>query len=794
MTDSFPSLFLLSPLPSSDREVQPNDRFIVIASDGVFEFLTNQMVADMLARYSDPLDACKAVATASYNMWLQYEVRTDDISIIALYIDGISKVGFGTTSSFFDSKAGPVAQIEHMEARPVRRVMSREKRKHMIQLKDDDDEDTEPLSEADVKELLIPKNEAEEQTILSAMKTNFLFQHLNVQQRNSVISVMKPVDVKKGDWIIRQGDAGDKFYIVDTGRYEVRVKPPNAAPSESESSSPGNRGALTDEEMERIAGNVVHVYESGVDQHPGFGELSLMYGKPRAASVIALTDGKLWSLDRRIFRKVVLRPKDFRREIIRTLKKVELLKCLNITQLQRLTDLLNEKTFKAGEMIIRQGEQGFTFYLIETGHCECSINSPDGGPPKVVMQLRDHNYFGERALLESKPRAANVTAVTDTKVLYIEKAAFEEVLGPLAQIIDEDRARREAIAASELSMPKTFADVQLQAVVSVDSLGPLLLGAFNSELCNLTCRTFLVTDVVKGSMTDSVARYLETAKLLQQSSQSHEKSTLIPSFLCSFKQSNAIHLVFESPVIADLSAFIRTHSTEFMENDGYLTYCFACIVSALERLHDNHIIYRAVQPETIYLDASGHVVLMDYRFCKLGLYGSNKTFTICGASDYLAPEQISQIGHSYPVDLWGMGVLLYELSVGSHPFSSSTEVATYNKISSFGTKSFPTLKFPDSFSNDIKSLINQLLVPTPEARIGAGLNGFHSLKKHAFFRSFSQWETIHQTAQSPVAAMARKELAELLQEKLDDSLVRQFDAPTDPQVVGDLAWLKNLEL
>jgi hypothetical protein len=40
----------------------------------VFEFLTNQMVADMLAQYSDPLDACKAIATASYNMWLQYEV------------------------------------------------------------------------------------------------------------------------------------------------------------------------------------------------------------------------------------------------------------------------------------------------------------------------------------------------------------------------------------------------------------------------------------------------------------------------------------------------------------------------------------------------------------------------------------------------------------------------------------------------------------------------------------------------------------------------------------------------
>lgn len=259
----------------------------MIASDGVFEFLTNQMVADMLSRFSDPLDACKAVVTAAYNMWLQYEVRTDDISIIALYIDNISKVmGFGTSSSFFENKAGHSAQIEQMEARPVRRVISREKRKHMIALKDDDEGDTEPLSEADTKELLIPKSEAEEQTILSAMRTNFLFQHLNTTQRTAVVSVMKPVDVHQGDWIIRQGDAGDKFYIVDHGRYEVRVKPPGqtptSPPSTDGSSDNGhsggyqNRFLLSDEEVERIAGNVVHVYESGVDQHPGFGELSLM--------------------------------------------------------------------------------------------------------------------------------------------------------------------------------------------------------------------------------------------------------------------------------------------------------------------------------------------------------------------------------------------------------------------------------------------------------------------------------------------------------------------------------------
>ncbi len=84
------------------------------------------------------------------------------------------------------------------------------------------------------------------------------------------------------------------------------------------------------------------------------------YGKPRAATVIALTNGKLWALDRRVFRTVVMKSSsaNARRDIIRALSKVELLKCLTLQQTQRLSDLLNEVSFSAGEYIIRQGEKG----------------------------------------------------------------------------------------------------------------------------------------------------------------------------------------------------------------------------------------------------------------------------------------------------------------------------------------------------------------------------------------------------------------------------------------------------
>lgn len=64
------------------------------------------------------------------------------------------------------------------------------------------------------------------------------------------------------------------------------------------------------------------------------------------------------------------------------------------------------------------------------------------------MELGQGQYFGERALLNNEPRAANVIACSERllKLLYISKEAFEEVLGPLQEIIDADRQYRESIA------------------------------------------------------------------------------------------------------------------------------------------------------------------------------------------------------------------------------------------------------------------------------------------------------------------------------------------------------------
>lgn len=231
----------------------------MLASDGVFEFLTNQMVADMIAQRPDPLDACRAIVAQAYELWLQYEVRTDDITIIAIYIQSGQDSMEQTTDI---ASTQDIQLIEEITNRPVRRAVSREKRKILIQAA----EDTRSISRIDSDRRLlatrIPKTHEETEAILMTIRDNFLFNHLSTSQKRSLVDSMQKVQVNKGDWIIKQGDVGDRFYIIESGKYEVRVK---QTPQ-----------ANTTEDIDPD-GTVVHVYESGPNQHPCFGELALMY-------------------------------------------------------------------------------------------------------------------------------------------------------------------------------------------------------------------------------------------------------------------------------------------------------------------------------------------------------------------------------------------------------------------------------------------------------------------------------------------------------------------------------------
>jgi len=215
---------------------------------------------------------------------------------------------------------------------------------------------------------------------------------------------MFPVGARSGEVIIQQGDEGDNFYVIDHGEVEVFVD-----------------------------GNLVIVIGEG----GCFGELALIYGTPRAATVKAKTDVKLWGLDRDSYRRILMGSTIKKRKMYEEfLSKVSILESLEKWERFTVADALEPCTFHDGEAIVKQGEPGDDFYIIVEGRAVVlqQRNAPtaapnsattgpvDGEPPIEVGHLGPSDYFGEIALLLDRPRAATVVARGPLKCVKLDRA------------------------------------------------------------------------------------------------------------------------------------------------------------------------------------------------------------------------------------------------------------------------------------------------------------------------------------------------------------------------------------
>lgn len=99
----------------------------------------------------------------------------------------------------------------------------------------------------------------------------------------------------------------------------------------------------------------------------------------------------------------------------------------------KLADAVKEKKLKAKQQIIKQGDKyDDIFYILVEGEAYVSF---DQNPQEVVMNYSSGDYFGELALLRGEPRAANVFAQSDCKVICLDRKSFKRLLGPLNKIL-----------------------------------------------------------------------------------------------------------------------------------------------------------------------------------------------------------------------------------------------------------------------------------------------------------------------------------------------------------------------
>jgi putative ABC transport system ATP-binding protein len=211
-----------------------------------------------------------------------------------------------------------------------------------------------------------------------------------------------------GTVIIRQGDAADRFFIIQDGEVDVEIS---------------------------AAGGTAPRVVNHLGRGDYFGEIGLLTGSTRNATVRTTRETQVMELDRDGFMTMISTSDLTSQELSRVMRQRVIangfalaLPSLDARQAASLAERFQHRHYDAGQAIVRQGEPSDAFYVLTRGACEVVCRTPSGGDA-VIGQLAQGDFFGETGLLRGVPETATVRAGpdSDAEVLALDAEGFRSL-------------------------------------------------------------------------------------------------------------------------------------------------------------------------------------------------------------------------------------------------------------------------------------------------------------------------------------------------------------------------------
>jgi len=268
-----------------------------------------------------------------------------------------------------------------------------------------------------------------------------------------------------------------------------------------------------------------------------------------------------------------------------------------------------------------------------------------------------------------------------------------------------------------------FVDFDLRATVGTGTFGRVRVVKIrgSSDRSPLALKILKKSEIIRLKQVEHVKAEKQILSMIEH--------PYIVNLLQTFQDDKRLFMVMEYVNGGELFSYLRKEGR--LPNDHARFYA-AEIILAFQYLHGCNVVYRDLKPENLLIDHSGHMKITDFGFAKIV---EDRTWTLCGTPEYLAPEIIQSKGHGKSVDWWALGILLFEMLAGYPPFYDENPFGIYQKVLA------GRIDFPRHFDVKAKDLIKRLLTHDRTKRYGCLKAGAEDIKKHKWYKNVD-WDVV----------------------------------------------------
>jgi len=722
------------------KKLSREHRHLVVASDGVFEFMSSQQTIDMISRFDDLEEGAAAICCEAFRLWLENEVRTDDITIVVVEMIFDDDVDPGPPERdvlIQDGTGIPEKATTPSEPRPAKPVpapSSEPKRVFrplfpvILPLSGEEMSEDAPVRDWSTREI----DPAVSAVMTRVARLSIVLSDISEEEHRAICSVVQPISVSEGEAVITQGEPSTGFFVVLQGELEATVVHADGSTQATILSSSDPDGAIS------------------------FGEIGLLCRKPRSGTVVAKTDAELLFLERADL-KAVLALLDMR-DIVVALRRLPALAPLMPCELQHVQDVMTREAFDSGAVMVHKGSPMDAFFFVLEGELVEEKDGDGGKPGEIMAVIKALEGVGTEALSQKRKTLTwphTIRARGATSVLKLMGDVHVDAVGPIdiaaaahakwsAGVVKRTPDVERAVLPSAWPAADVLADLRdaTELEPSLDHIaGVSSSGLPDDSVCGPICRpprryvhrntgrVFLTRPAAGTCWLAGTKPKLNPSLILGPDAMARvPASAVVPRSArvlhdASSAGSAAIEVIATPSAPACSLHDLVAHAGP-LDPDS-VAWIAASVAAGLEDMHRSAVIYRGLSPDSIIFSEDGRILLSEARFARVV---EGRTYTMCGQPECMAPEMVEMRGHTQAVDWWALGICLHFALTGSMPWAGvgggEDEVSTFLAILE------GTVEPPKGAPPALVALVAGLLDRNPVNRFGHGIRGLARLAAH----------------------------------------------------------------